>query len=210
VFTSLPLHAAGIYDGRLDHRDCCADYVVSSYTPTLTSLLRLRKTAVPLARDALNFMLVAEARAYDPRLQVIPGVEDEVNCIAAVADLYEVHISSCQVGSTTTVDTSAAMKVGNLVHLACHGVQDIGDGTQSGFCLGDGRLTIAQLMELHLKDAFLAFLSACETATGSKEHPDQALHVAAAMLFGGFKNVIASMWCVSLLINHEWNVTEEY
>jgi CHAT domain-containing protein len=55
---------------------------------------------------------------------------------------------------------------------------------------------IAGLMELKLDNAFLAFLSACEMAKGDKEQPDQAMHLAAGMLFRGFKSVIATMWYV--------------
>jgi hypothetical protein len=170
--------------------------VISSYSPTLTSLLRARRTLTSLTKDSLALMLVAEKRAYDRNLLTIPGVELEINNVFSIADSSKVHVVHRQAGSTTVAASSAAMKVANVVHFACHGVQDVGDATQSGFCLGDGRLAISDLMELHLKDGFLAFLSACETATGSKEQPDQAMHLAAAMLFTGFKNVIASMWCV--------------
>jgi CHAT domain-containing protein len=51
-------------------------------------------------------------------------------------------------------------------------------------------------MELKLDYAFLAFLSACETAKGDNEQPDQAMHLAAAMLFSGFKSIVATMWYV--------------
>jgi hypothetical protein len=88
------------------------------------------------------------------------------------------------------------MEAANIVHLACHGIQDASDATQSGFCRGVGRQTIAKLMELKLDNAFLAFLGACETAKGDKEQPDQAMHLAAAMLFSGFKSVVATMWYV--------------
>jgi hypothetical protein len=67
---------------------------------------------------------------------------------------------------------------------------------QSSFCLGDGQLTIARLMQLRLNDTFLAFLSACETAKGDKDQLDQVMHLAAAMLFSGFKSVVATMWYV--------------
>jgi CHAT domain-containing protein len=83
-----------------------------------------------------------------------------------------------------------------MVHLACHGIHDTKEAIESGFCLGDGRLTISGLMELKTENAFLAFLSACETAKGDVDQPDQALHLAAAMLFAGFKSVIATMWYV--------------
>jgi CHAT domain-containing protein len=49
-------------------------------------------------------------------------------------------------------------------------------------------------MKLDLKDAVFAFLSACETAKGDTEQPDQAIHLAAAMLFVGFKSIVATMW----------------
>jgi CHAT domain-containing protein len=125
-------------------------------------------------------------------------VDEEIEHIAAAMDLSTVNAVHQQAGMTTVTGTSAMMQTANIVHLACHGIQDIGDATQSGFCLGDGRLTIAKLMELKLDDAFLAFLSACETAKGDKEQPDQAIHLAAAMLFSGFKSVIATMWYVHL------------
>jgi CHAT domain-containing protein len=121
-------------------------------------------------------------------------VDKEIEQVAAVASLSNVKILHQWVGSTTVEDTSRVMEAANIVHLACHGIQDASDATQSGFCLGDGRLTIANLMELKLDNAFLAFLSACETAKGDKKQPDQAMHLAAAMLFSGFKSVVATMW----------------
>jgi CHAT domain-containing protein len=57
-------------------------------------------------------------------------------------------------------------------------------------------LPVSELMKLDLKGAFLAFLSACETAKGDRNQPDQAIHLAATMLFVGFKSVVASMWWV--------------
>jgi CHAT domain-containing protein len=50
------------------------------------------------------------------------------------------------------------------------------------------------LMQLKLPKALFAFLSACETAQGDREQPDQAIHLAAAMLFTGFRSVVATMW----------------
>jgi CHAT domain-containing protein len=170
--------------------------VVSSYTPTITSLLRVQQAAKPLPRDIVSLALVAEKRAAQRNLELIPGVDKEIELVAAVANLSSVEVLHQCVGSTTIEDTSRVMEAASIVHLACHGIQDVGDATQSGFCLGDGRLTIAKLMELNLDNAFLAFLSACETAKGDKEQPDQVMHLAAAMLFSGFKSVIATMWYV--------------
>jgi CHAT domain-containing protein len=49
-------------------------------------------------------------------------------------------------------------------------------------------------MKLNLERPLLAFLSACETATGDIRQPDQTIHLAAAMLFAGFQSVVATMW----------------
>jgi CHAT domain-containing protein len=172
--------------------------VVSSYTPTLTTLLRAQRTTTPLSRGELSIALIAEKRAQDVTLPVIYNVDTEIEYVAAVANSRSVTILHERVGSTAVEDTSRMMQAVSIVHLACHGIQDTNDATQSGFCIGDGRLTIAKLMELKLDNAFLAFLSACETAKGDQEQPDQAMHLAAAMLFSGFKSVVATMWYVDL------------
>jgi hypothetical protein len=83
----------------------------------------------------------------------------------------------------------------NILHLSCHGVQKR-DPLASAFLLRDGDLTIQHLMKLDLKHALLTFLSACQTAKGSQYQPDQAMHLAASMLFCGFKSVVATMWSV--------------
>jgi CHAT domain-containing protein len=170
--------------------------VVSSYTPTITSLLRAQQSTKPLPQGHASLALIAEKRAEQRNLQVIPGVDKEIEHVAVVARLNSVRILRQWMGSTNIEETSRVMEAANIVHLACHGIQDVNDATQSGFCLGDGRLTIAKLMELKLENAFLAFLSACETAKGDKEQPDQAMHLADAMLFSGFKSVVATMWYV--------------
>jgi CHAT domain-containing protein len=150
-------------------------------------------------RYALSIALIAEKNAHDGNLGVIHGVDKEaedIELLARSSRVGKVH----RVSSPTTISwTCEAMQSANVVHLACHGIQDGLHATQSGFCLGDGRLTISQLMDLKMEKAFLAFLSACDTASGDKEHPDQAMHLAAAMLFTGFRTVVATMWYVDSL-----------
>jgi CHAT domain-containing protein len=170
--------------------------MVSSYTPTLTALLRAQRTTARQSRSDLSIALIAEKRAQDTILPVIYNVDTEIEHVAAVAKSRGVIIVHERVGLTTVEDTSRIMQAASIMHLACHGIQDTDDSTQSGFCVGDGRLTIAKLMELKLDSAFLAFLSACETAKGDQEQLDQTMHLAAAMLFSGFKSVVATMWYV--------------
>jgi CHAT domain-containing protein len=63
------------------------------------------------------------------------------------------------------------------------------------YILAERRQTAIQdLMTIHFYDAVLAFLSTCQTARGSERQPDQAVHLAASMLFCGFGSVIGTMW----------------
>jgi CHAT domain-containing protein len=93
-------------------------------------------------------------------------------------------------------DVLENIRSASILHMACHGTQNLPDALQSGFFLEDELLPVSKLMQLELPNAFLAVLSACETAKGDASQPDQAIHLAATMLFAGFKSVVATMWCV--------------
>ena len=43
----------------------------------------------------------------------------------------------------------------------------------------------------------LAFLSACQTAMGDENLSDEAIHIAAGMLFAGYGGVVGTMWSIS-------------
>jgi CHAT domain-containing protein len=89
---------------------------------------------------------------------------------------------------------SSRLQEATVLHLACHAHQDHHDPLESGFDLPGGRLTLSQLMKLNLPEAQLAYLSACESAAVDENQPDEAMNLAATMLFVGFKSVVATMW----------------
>jgi CHAT domain-containing protein len=60
----------------------------------------------------------------------------------------------------------------------------------------DGPLTIADIIRPRSQQPEFAFLSACHTTVGHASSPDEAIHLAAAMQFSGFRSVIGSMWSV--------------
>lgn len=97
-------------------------------------------------------------------------------------------------GSASCADVVNSLPNATLLHLACHGYYSPTNPLDSGFVMGDKMLTVAELMALNLPNAFLAFLSACETARTTDSQPDQAVHLAATMLFTGFKSVVGTMW----------------
>jgi CHAT domain-containing protein len=85
-----------------------------------------------------------------------------------------------------------------IMHFACHGVQDTAHPLDSGLLIANERLKVSQIMEessvFSNGQKGLAFLSACETAMGDENMPDEALHLAATLLFAGFQSVVATMW----------------
>jgi CHAT domain-containing protein len=199
-FAFLPIHAAGVYDPSVQ---CCSDYMVSSYTPSISALLSAQEASnlKALRREDAKALLIAVSDT--PGLASLPNTTKEIevitNIIPAESILKFHNQAPLEVKKVTTDMVLRRFSEASIVHLACHGQQDMLNPLESGFCVEDGRLTVAQLMEQNLQNAFFAFLSACETAKGDSSQPDQAVHLAAAMLFAGFKSVVATMWCVKIL-----------
>ncbi|KZV93488.1 hypothetical protein EXIGLDRAFT_717092 [Exidia glandulosa HHB12029] len=186
----LPLHAAGPY------RPGCPnafDLVVSSYTPNLASLLPNAKAQAQTARP--NVLVVAQPDIAG--FSSLPGTVKEADTVESLFSDSCVRLD----GAKGTVErVFAELGTHNYVHLACHGEQDPEDPLKSSFVLNDGRLTLERLMDIaHSSDSAvgeLAFLSACETATGDEKVPDEAVHLAAGMLAVGYRSVVATMWSI--------------
>jgi CHAT domain-containing protein len=192
-FAHVPVHAAGIYTG--EEKECCSDYVVSSYTPTLVTLLRARKGLQPIKTTDAKLLLIAAEHTTDARLPPLGKVKVETRGICSVVEKAGVHFAASSQSVSKTEEATVALPAANLVHIACHGLQHTSEPLESAFHLSNHDvLSVSALMKLDLKDAFLAFLSACETAKGDRDQPGQAIHLAATMLFVGFKSVVATMW----------------
>jgi CHAT domain-containing protein len=189
----LPLHAAGIYD--IGQEECCSNYVISSYTPTLTALLRAQKSIPTLTKFDAKLVLAAAVKTANSNLPTLWNVEDEIDRVRVAAKEARISVDDTYMDAGAVMrGVTDALKNADLVHIACHGIQDPDNALSSGFHLVDGTLTVSHLMELDLKNAFFAFLSACETAKGDEKQPDQTVHLAATMLYVGFRSVVATMW----------------
>jgi CHAT domain-containing protein len=81
--------------------------------------------------------------------------------------------------------------------MSCHAKQEHADPDRSGFTLWDGTLSVSDLAILRTPGRDLAFLSACQTATGSISNVDEALHLAAAMQFLAYQQVVATLWAIA-------------
>jgi CHAT domain-containing protein len=169
--------------------------VVSSYTPTLSALISAQEQLGDAESENSTVLLVSlpEASGLSP----LPNALVEADCVRRLVPHAQLNILSGDRASVSNVLGSLSDAV--VLHLACHGHQSQDDPLTSGFTLHDGRLMLEKVMHLHLSKARLAYLSACETASTDEWQPDEAINLAATMLFVGFRSVIATMWCVSVL-----------
>ncbi|CUA76642.1 BAI1-associated protein 3 [Rhizoctonia solani] len=185
----LPLHAAGDYS---QPHTRIFDYVVSSYTPTLTALLG----STPRSLEPGSRVL-AIGQAITPGHNPLPGTTKELAHVKQHAQTRtNVEYSQLIDAEATMATVLDAMEQHDWVHLACHAHQNVNDPTKSGFYLHDGILDLSAINRKSFKNKGLAFLSACQTATGDEKLPDEAIHLASGMLMAGYPSVIATMWSV--------------
>jgi CHAT domain-containing protein len=171
-------------------------YAVSSYTQTLDALITARSRAAPAHNDKVLVVIQPKTPAQSP----LPYTVEErarIQKVVPPESLLQLHESSMYVtdGSDATVDNVLSMlPEASVVHFACHGVQSTEDPLESAVLLYDGKLTLSRMMHRESPNASIAILSACHSAAGDQQQPDEMMHLGAAMLTAGFRAVIATMW----------------
>ncbi|KAF8443876.1 CHAT domain-containing protein [Boletus edulis BED1] len=198
-FVFLPIHAAGLYDAEYSapgHK--VFDFVVSSYVPALSILAPSRNIHVAHDND-FRLLAVRQPPTDGRQLSRLPGVHTELEHIKEVITNSGSACATFLEPSVGTVEeVLGLMKQADWVHFACHGIQDAKNPTDSGLCLAnERRLKISDIIGLSRSRGGLAFLSACQTATGDEGLSDEAIHIAAGMLFAGYGGVIGTMWSIS-------------
>ncbi|KAJ1300068.1 hypothetical protein OPQ81_002550 [Rhizoctonia solani] len=162
----LPLHAAGDYD---QPRSKIFDYVISSYTPTLTALLATQP--ISLSSDS---RLLAIGMESTPGHNPLPGTIRELECVKGHAQNM-IEYSQLVNNQATKTSVLDGMEQQDLVHLACHAHQNVRDPTKSGFFMHDGTLDLAAIDQRSFKN----------------KGP-----LASGMLIAGYSSVIATIWSV--------------
>lgn len=126
-------------------------------------------------------------------LPSLPYTRLEVECVQNIVPVDSL-INTPEAHGISVDEVLTHVADSHILHIACHGTQDQSNPLNSGFELMDGRLTLDQLMHVRIPNAKLAYLSACESAGMDEGRPDEGLNLAGAMIFAGFKSVIATMW----------------
>ena len=190
-FSVLPFHAAGPY--REGQKNLPHLYI-SSYTPTLTALIRARRrNPSNSATSQKRFIAIGQAKATG---------ESKLLSVGAELDNIRQRVDGLATFTRMDGEESCTSRVveelgkNEWVHLACHGLPNQTQPFESAFALHDGHFTIQRIIRCNLKNPEFAYLSACHTTVGDKESPDEVIHLASAMQFVGFRSVIGTMWAV--------------
>ncbi|KAF9231021.1 hypothetical protein BU15DRAFT_68684 [Melanogaster broomeanus] len=168
--TSLPLHATGPYRKGANN---LSNIYISSYTPTLAALIRSRKQKAALPNIPPPFIAIGQSKpeksSGESELEGIDGELDLVESIIPPSMTFD-RIS----GDTATADAATeGLRTHAWAHLACHGNQDLAQPFDSSFSLRDRPLTLLDIIRAEVAHPESAFLSACHTAVGDENTPDE-------------------------------------
>lgn len=181
VLSAFPWHAAGPYQARDGTEKYLLDDYVSSYTPTLTSLIDARSGSSAHSGGE-RMLFVGDTK--------LPSTRKEKHAIRGCRTI-ERQLLDNRASRSSVIRTLRKVE---WVHFACHGRLDE-EPFNSSLQLHGGGLTLLDLARAKLPHAEFAFLSACHTA---EQEPyfalDEVLHLAAGMQFAGFRSVVGTMW----------------
>ncbi|KAG2134472.1 CHAT domain-containing protein [Suillus clintonianus] len=197
AFTSIPLHAADPFRMNADRsgkESCLEDLYICSYTPTLSALIRARQTMK--TRATPSFAAIGQSQPCAGQGDVLPAVDGELELVHTLVP-PNIKFTNLSKDEATQAGALNALRCNTWVHLACHGKQDLEQPYNSCFAMRDKPVTLLDIMENNSPQAEFAFLSACHTAVGDEETPDEAIHLAAGLQFSGFKSVVGTLWGVS-------------
>jgi hypothetical protein len=190
----LPVHAAGYH--RQPGAPTVMDRVVSSYSPTIWALAHARR---PPPRDPAppgthRFLIasVPEAPGFRPLAQA----RGEATALARL--LPGAHLVDGPDATRSAV--LAGIADHPWFHYCGHGEADPVQPSNSRLIVYDHRehpLTVSDIARLNLADADLAYLSACTTALTGFSVSDEALHLAGALQFAGYRHVIGTLWQIA-------------
>ncbi|KAF9456412.1 TPR-like protein [Collybia nuda] len=181
---ALPLHAAGPYRKGVKN---LPDLYISSYTPTLRSLIRARLN-ISKPQSSLNLLLVSQPD------DTIPYVFEE----AEVIKNFKKPVSLCSGHNADKKGVLSALQSHSWAHFACHGHLEEQPFNSWFQLYNKEHLTVLDLAMAKLPNAEFAFLSACHSAAGNIHGtPDESIHLAGAMQFSGFRSVVGTLWAMT-------------
>jgi hypothetical protein len=184
LFTLLPIHAAGLYDGT---RSNFPDLFISSYISTASNLLRVSSTTE----------IHESSFSTTGRLLFVGHTGGNLHIDKELTSIQSIEVigtTSLREEDATPVAVLAAMAKFRWIHLSCHGQVVHEKPLDSYFDLQGGGLRVQDIMSAHLEHAEFAFLSACHSAAGGTTMLDESIHLASSLQFAGFRSAVGTMW----------------
>ncbi|OCB86969.1 TPR-like protein [Sanghuangporus baumii] len=179
VLSSFPFHAAGPYMNEDGTEKYLLDDYISSYTPTLSSLICARSNT---QNGDARLLFVGDTGLASTKKE-----RDSIRRYRTV----DIRLIDHRASRSTVIRD---LKRVEWVHFVCHGRLDE-EPFNSYLKLSDGGLTLLDIARANLPNAEFAYLSACHTAEqGPNFALDEVLHLAAGMQFCGFRSVVGTMW----------------
>ncbi|KAG1771928.1 CHAT domain-containing protein [Suillus placidus] len=164
AFTSIPLHAAHPFQTRSDR-----------------------------SKEPYDEKTIGQGQPGAGKGKALSAVDSELELVHKLVPATANH-TTISGDAATRAGAFQALEENTWVHLACHGKQDPTQPYHSHFVMRDEHLTLLDIMDTHIPHAEFAFLSACHTAVGDEETPDEVIHLAAGLQFSGFKSVVGTLW----------------
>ena len=169
------------------------DLYIPSYTPTLSALIESRR----YSRQSVE----------KPSLLLV--AQPDGTLADAWPEIWHVQQLGTKVTSLISKRATPSAVLEGLrdhrfAHFVCHGTLELGKPFDASFQLyGGQRLTLLDIVRSRLASAEFAFLSACHTAEVTEGSvADEALHLAAAVQYCGFRSVVGTMWAMADMDGH--------
>ena len=193
ILNIMPIHAAGYHNENPPRS--ALDRVVSSYIPTMKSLLYARQREAQ-STTFLEQKVMLVIMPTTPGQEDLEFAENELNEIEALLPCKPTIKQS-----PTKQDVLTSLADYQVVHFCCHGISSATDPSQSKLLLTDWQtapLTVSDLIASNIPLPQFGFLSACDTA--NSKHPglfDESINLCSAILLAGFPSVVGTLWRVS-------------
>ncbi|KAF8465975.1 CHAT domain-containing protein [Kalaharituber pfeilii] len=210
ILSNLPLHAAGDYGRKFSSQtEAAINYCVSSYTPTVKTLLHSRQLQSSYRPPIICAKLLILAMTITPGYPSLESVKDESKKIREQFNGKGIKIDDNKImlqveDSIAPTIHTAKSKIADsdIIHFACHGISAPRSPMDSHLLVMNesgndvDRLTVRDILRSrHLHSAKLAYLSACSSAhISSRKLLDEGIHMASALQLAGFQHVIGTLW----------------
>lgn len=210
IMARAPFHAAGCYpkSPNSPKADYTSKYCISSYTPTIKSLLYSR------AREGENSSKPGSSSSADRLLFITMPTTPGDKALPKAREEAESIISSLPSEITKTLLISPSSRLvlekireHNMVHFACHGFTELANPAKSRIILLKGPKVVETLTVKEISAARpfqplrpngtynLAYLSACISADNlSEDLAEEVLHIASGFQLAGFSHVVGTLW----------------